>query len=102
MLALEALLLGLVAAVVAADDGRSDAGRWALVVVVLMLALLVAAGLARRSVVPGALLQLAVVALGLLTPVMWFLGPVFAALFGFALWLQSTAPASPPPPEQPT
>jgi hypothetical protein len=50
---------------------------------------LVLAGLQRRpwAVVAASVLQVALVASGIVVPVMFFLGPVFAALWFFALYL---------------
>ena len=91
VLTLEGVLTLLVAPAVAVSK-RHDAGKLALVVVVLALAFFVAAGLARRSTIPGWVCQAGIIASGLLSPVMWFLGAVFAAMYGGSLVLQERRP----------
>jgi hypothetical protein len=96
VLTLEAVLALLVAPAVAVSD-RDHAGRAAIVVLVLALILFVAAGLARRSSIPGWVGQAGLIATGLLSPVMWFLGAVFALMYGGSLRLQEARPFWKPP-----
>jgi hypothetical protein len=96
VLTLEGVLALLVVPAVAVSD-RSHAGRSAALVGVLALALFIAAGLARRSTVPGWVCQAGLIATGLVSPVMWFLGVLFAAMYGGSLRLQDTRPYRKPP-----
>lgn len=98
VLTLEGVLTLLVAPAVAVSK-RHDAGKLALIVVVLALGFFVSAGLARRSTIPGWLCQAGLIASGLLSPVMWFLGALFAVMYGGSLVLQERRPykVAPPP-----
>jgi Protein of unknown function (DUF4233) len=70
------------------DDGLG--GRRLAVLLVLAAALFVAAGIQRRPAGPllGTVLQVAVILTGLMVGVMWFLGLLFAAVWGFLLWVR--------------
>jgi hypothetical protein len=96
VLTLEGVLALLVVPAVAVSD-RSHAGRSAALVGVLAIALFIAAGLARRSTIPGWVCQAGLIATGLVSPVMWFLGVLFAAMYGGSLRLQETRPYRKPP-----
>ncbi|MDQ1689258.1 MAG: hypothetical protein QOK42_2233 [Frankiaceae bacterium] len=98
VLTMEGVLALLVAPAVAVSH-RAHAGRSALLVVVLALAFFVSAGLSRRSTIPGWLCQVGLLATGLLSPVMWFLGALFAAAYWGSLRLQDARPyrSAPPP-----
>ena len=91
VLTLEGVLALLVVPAVAVSH-RAHAGRSAALVGVLALGFFLAAGLARRSSVPGWACQVGLIATGLLSPVMWFLGVLFAAMYGGSLRLQETKP----------
>lgn len=90
-LTLEAVLVLLLAPTVARGS-QAHAGAESLAVALLGLLLLVAAGLARRSPVPGVALQAGVVATGLVEPVMWVLGLAFAGLYLTSLRLMESRP----------
>lgn len=70
------------------DDGLG--GRRLTLLLVLAAALFVAAGIQRRPVGPllGSALQVAVILTGLMVGVMYFLGLLFAAVWGFLLWVR--------------
>jgi hypothetical protein len=55
---------------------------------VLVLALFVCAGLVRwrAGIVLGSVLQVAVMASGFFVPAMWFVGGIFAILWGYAIY----------------
>lgn len=97
VLALEAVLALLLIPAVAVGEG-AHAGREAALVGVLALALVIAAGLARRWDWPGWVCQAGLIATGLLATPMWFLGPLFAGMYGGALHLQKARPYKAPPP----
>jgi hypothetical protein len=71
-----------------AEDGIS--GTQLTLLLLLAAALFAAAGLQRRRVGPvvGSVLQLAVLATGVLTPAMYFLGLLFAGVWGYLLWVR--------------
>jgi len=70
------------------DDGIS----WTQLTLLLLLAaaLFTTAGLQRRRVglVAASVLQLAVIATGVLVPVMYFLGLLFAGVWAYLLWVR--------------
>jgi hypothetical protein len=70
------------------EDGLSG-GRLA-VLLVLAVALFVAAGIQKRraGLLVGSALQIAVILTGLMVPAMYFLGLLFAAVWGFLLWVR--------------
>lgn len=96
VLSLEAVLALLLIPAVAVSH-RVHPGRDAGLVAVLALALIVAAGLARRWDWPGWVGQVGLVATGLLATPMWFLGLLFAGMYGGALGLQKARPYKAPP-----
>lgn len=85
------------------DDGLG--GGQLAVLLVLAAALFVAAGIQKRPAGPliGSLLQVAVILTGLMVAAMYFLGLVFAAVWGFLLWVRqeiaraAARQAGPPP-----
>jgi hypothetical protein len=64
----------------------------------LALACLVMAGLLRRpwAIPAGSVLQVLIIATGFMVPVMFFLGALFGALWGTAIWLGRKAAAAQP------
>ena len=70
------------------EDGLG--GRRLAVLLVLAAALFVAAGIQRRpaGLLLGSLLQVAVILTGLMVAAMYFLGLLFAAVWGFLLWVR--------------
>ncbi|HST67625.1 MAG TPA: DUF4233 domain-containing protein [Mycobacteriales bacterium] len=70
------------------DEGLS--GTRLILLLVLAAALFVAAGIQRRPVGPavGTALQVAVILTGLMVGAMYFLGLLFAAVWGFLLWVR--------------
>ena len=100
VLSLEAVLALLLIPAVAVSH-RAHSARDATAVAVLALALVVAAGLARRWDWPGWVCQVGLVATGLLATPMWFLGPLFAVMYGGALRLQKARPYKAPPQPHP-
>jgi Protein of unknown function (DUF4233) len=59
-------------------------------VLVLAVALFVAAGMQRRraGLVLGTVLQVAVIACGVIAPAMYFLGLLFAGVWAYLLWIR--------------
>lgn len=88
VLAMEAIVvaLALPVAVTMADVGPAVAGTGA---GVLIAAVVVVAGLLRyrAAYVAGSFLQVVLIASGVVVSAMYFLGAVFAILWGTALWL---------------
>jgi Protein of unknown function (DUF4233) len=70
------------------EDGLG--GRRLAVLLVLAAALFVVAGIQRRpaGLLLGSVLQVAVILTGLMVGVMYFLGLLFAAVWGFLLWVR--------------
>lgn len=70
------------------DEGLG--GRRLAVLLVLAAALFVAAGIQKRpaGLLLGSLLQVAVILTGLMVGAMYFLGLLFAAVWGFLLWVR--------------
>jgi len=70
------------------DDGLG--GRRLTVLLVLAAALFVAAGIQKRpaGLVLGTVLQVAVILTGVMVGAMYFLGLLFAAVWGFLLWVR--------------
>ena len=97
VLASEAVVIGLAipVAVVALDVDGAVAGG---VCGGLALACLLLAGLLRRpwAIPAGSALQVLIVATGFMVPAMFFLGVVFGALWGTAIWLGRKAAAAQP------
>ncbi|MEU8346146.1 Protein of unknown function [Actinomadura meyerae] len=97
VLACEAIVIALaipVAVAVLDVDGAVAGG----VCGSLALACLVMAGLLRRpwAVPAGTVLQVLLIATGFMVPVMFFLGVVFGALWGTAIWLGRKAASAQP------
>jgi hypothetical protein len=88
ILACEAVVIGL-AIPVAITVGDVDAGTAGLVCGGLAVVCLVMAGLLRFpwAVAAGTVLQLLIIATGFMVPTMFFLGALFAALWGTAIWM---------------
>ena len=101
ILILEALAVLFVPRAIAQSGPGLTPGRLSAVLAVVVL-LIVVAGLQRRSWGPqaGLAVQLAVLATGFFTGVMWFLGGLFGLLWVYLLRIRSdllgSAPASPP------
>jgi hypothetical protein len=91
VLVMEAIVIGLaipVAIAVGHDNPRLAAGAGgAVAIVAVVLAGLVGRRGQRWPYVAGSVLQLVVIASGLLVGVMYFLGVVFAGLWAIAIWL---------------
>ncbi|HEY6747627.1 MAG TPA: DUF4233 domain-containing protein [Mycobacteriales bacterium] len=70
------------------EDGLG--GRRLAVLLVLAVALFVAAGMQKRpaGLLLGSVLQVAVILTGLMVAAMYFLGLLFAAVWGFLLWVR--------------
>ncbi|GAA1828124.1 MULTISPECIES: DUF4233 domain-containing protein [Actinomadura] len=97
VLACEAIVIGLaipVAVAVLDVDGATAGG----VCGSLALVCLVLAGLLRRpwAIPAGTVLQVLIIATGFMVPAMFFLGAVFGALWGTAIWLGRKAAAAQP------
>ncbi|MEU5992877.1 DUF4233 domain-containing protein [Spirillospora sp. NPDC047418] len=97
VLACEAIVIALaipVAVAVLDVDGATAGG----VCGALALACLVMAGLLRRpwAIPAGSVLQVLIIATGFMVPVMFFLGALFGALWGTAIWLGRKAAAAQP------
>jgi len=91
VLALEAIVVALAIPVAVVSAGRGAAAAWLLALLSLLLVL--ASGMARkpRGVIVGSVLQVAVIATGLLVPAMALLGTVFLAVWITALVFGSKA-----------
>lgn len=90
VLVMEAIVLCLAVPVAVAIHHSSPHSAW-LTGGIAAAAAVVLAGLARRllmvTLVGGSLLQVFVIASGAVVPAMYFLGAVFAGLWGTGLWL---------------
>ncbi len=88
MLTLEAIILGLAVPIMIAVEDVSAPLALTLGLGLAVLCLLTAGGLRRREAyVVGHLIQVGAIALGLLVPVMFFVGAMFAALWFGAFFL---------------
>ena len=90
-LCLEALTVLFVPRAIARDGDTGLTGARLTILIVLAVALFVTAGLVRRraGIVIGSALQVAVIATGVLAGAMYFLGILFAGVWGFVLWVRS-------------
>ncbi len=90
VLVMEAIVIVL-AVPVAVRIGHMDSRYAWLIAGIAVAAALVFAGIARLilpvTLVAGTLLQVFVIAAGFVVPVMYFLGAIFAALWGIGIWL---------------
>jgi hypothetical protein len=90
VLIMEAIVVGLAIPVAVQIDHLSPHGA-ALTGGVAAVAAVVFAALARpflpATLIGGSLLQVFVIATGSVVPVMYFLGGIFAALWGLGIWL---------------
>ncbi len=88
ILACEAVVIGL-AIPVAVTVGDVDGATAGLVCGGLAVVCLVMAGLLRFpwAVAAGTVVQVLIIATGFLVPTMFFLGALFAALWGLAIWM---------------
>jgi Protein of unknown function (DUF4233) len=90
VLVMEAIVMVL-AVPVAVRIGHMDSGNAWLIAGIAVGAAVVLAGVARLvlpvTLVAGTLLQIFVIAAGSVVPVMYFLGAIFAALWGIGIWL---------------
>ncbi len=90
VLVMEAVVIVL-AVPVAVRIGHMDTGSAWLIAGIAVFSALVLAAVARLALpvtlVAGTLLQIFVIAAGFVVPVMYFLGAIFAALWGIGIWL---------------
>lgn len=98
VLAMEAVVIVL-AVPVAVRIGHMDSRNAWLIAGIAVAAAVVLAGVARRllpvTLVAGTLLQIFVIVTGSVVPVMYFLGAIFAALWGIGIWLGYRAEHAP-------
>jgi hypothetical protein len=90
VLIMEAVVIWLAIPVAIAVD-HAPAGRTGTAGAVLAVAAIAFAALARRwlrwTVAGGSVLQALVIAVGVIVPIMYFLGTIFAALWVIGIWL---------------
>jgi hypothetical protein len=91
VLVFEAIVIGLAipVAITIEHEPRTEAGvaGGALAAVAVLLAAVVGRPGQRWALAAGSLLQVAVIAAGLVVPAMFVLGAIFAALWAVAIWL---------------
>jgi hypothetical protein len=91
VLIMEAIVIGLAIPVALtvehASRGPAGLAGGGAAVAALLLAILAARGQLRVVLAGGSLLQVLVLAAGVVVPAMYFLGAVFALLWGIGIWL---------------
>ncbi|MEP7025150.1 MAG: DUF4233 domain-containing protein [Actinomycetota bacterium] len=91
VLIMEAIIIGLAIPVALTIDhaphGQAGIAGAVLVVAAIVLAALAGRGPLRLVLVAGSVLQVLVLAAGVIVPAMYFLGAVFALLWAIGVWL---------------